>query len=41
MILLIYLYLGEGVGQIDHRADTKSLKFLKNKKRLLYLVISK
>lgn len=41
MILLIYLYLGEGVWQKDHKAATKSLKFLKNKKRLLYLVISK
>ena len=32
MILLIYLYLGEGVWQKDHRAATKSLKFLKIKK---------
>lgn len=29
MILLIYLYLGGGGLEKDHRAATKSLKFLK------------
>lgn len=38
MILLIYLYLGEGVWQKDHRAATKSLKFVsKNKKTFILL----